>query len=43
MYAVSRPCSAAEFDKAEGSRFRWTLAALWAIAALLLWIAVKLL
>jgi ubiquinone biosynthesis protein len=37
------PQTIAEFDKAEGSRFRWTLAALWAIAALLLWIAVKVL
>ena len=37
------PQTIAEFDKAEGSRFRWTLAALWAIAALLLWIAFKVL
>jgi ubiquinone biosynthesis protein len=37
------PQTIAEFDKAEGSRFRWTLAALWMIAALLLWIAVKVL
>jgi ubiquinone biosynthesis protein len=37
------PQTIAEFDKAESSRFRWTLAALWAIAALLLWIAVKVL
>jgi ubiquinone biosynthesis protein len=40
---VLSPQTIAEFDKAEGSRFRWTLAALWAIAALLLWIAVKIL
>ena len=40
---VLSPQTIAEFDKAEGSRFRWTLAALWAIAALLLWIAVKVL
>ena len=37
------PQTIAEFDKAERRRFRWTLAALWAIAALLLWIAVKVL
>ncbi len=37
------PQTIAEFDKAESSRFRWTLAALWAIAALLLWIAIKVL
>jgi ubiquinone biosynthesis protein len=37
------PQTIAEFDKAETGRFRWTLAALWAIAALLLWIAVKIL
>jgi ubiquinone biosynthesis protein len=37
------PQTIAEFDKAESSRFRWTLAALWAIAVLLLWIAVKVL
>ena len=37
------PKTIAEFDEAESSRFRWTLAALWAIAALLLWIAVKVL
>jgi ubiquinone biosynthesis protein len=37
------PQTIAEFDQAESSRFRWTLAALWAIAALLLWIAVKVL
>jgi ubiquinone biosynthesis protein len=37
------PQTIAEFDEAERSRFRWTLAALWAIAALLLWIAVKVL
>jgi ubiquinone biosynthesis protein len=40
---VLSPQTIAEFDKAEGSRFRWTLAALWAIAALLLWIAFKVL
>jgi ubiquinone biosynthesis protein len=40
---VLSPQTIAEFDKAEGSRFRWTLAALWAIAALLLWIAFKML
>jgi ubiquinone biosynthesis protein len=38
---VLSPKTIAEFDKAEGSRFRWTVAALWAIAALLLWIAFK--
>jgi ubiquinone biosynthesis protein len=32
------PQTIAEFDKAESGRFRWTLAALWVIAALLLWI-----
>ncbi len=37
------PQTIAEFDKAERSRFRWTLAALWAIAALLLWIAFRVL
>jgi ubiquinone biosynthesis protein len=37
------PQTIAEFDEAERGRFRWTLAALWAIAALLLWIAVKVL
>jgi ubiquinone biosynthesis protein len=37
------PKTIAEFDEAESSRFRWTLAALWAIAALLLWIAIKVL
>jgi ubiquinone biosynthesis protein len=37
------PQTIAEFDQAESSRFRWTLAALWAIAALLLWIAIKVL
>ena len=40
---VLSPQTIAEFDKAEGSRFRWTLAALWVIAALLLWIAFKVL
>jgi ubiquinone biosynthesis protein len=35
------PQTIAEFDQAESSRFRWTLAALWAIAVLLLWIAFK--
>jgi ubiquinone biosynthesis protein len=38
---VLSPQTIAEFDKAEGSRFRWTVAALWAIAALLLWLAFK--
>jgi ubiquinone biosynthesis protein len=37
------PKTIAEFDEAESSRFRWTLAALWAIAALLLWIAIRVL
>jgi ubiquinone biosynthesis protein len=37
------PQTIAEFDQAERGRFRWTLAALWAIAALLLWIAFKVL
>ena len=37
------PRTIAEFDEAESSRFRWTLAALWAIAVLLLWIAWKVL
>jgi ubiquinone biosynthesis protein len=37
------PQTIAEFDQAERSRFRWTLAALWAIAALLLWIAIRVL
>jgi ubiquinone biosynthesis protein len=37
------PQTIAEFDEAERNRFRWTLAALWAIAALLLWIAIKIL
>jgi ubiquinone biosynthesis protein len=37
------PQTIAEFDEAESSRFRWTLAALWAIAALLLWIAFRVL
>jgi ubiquinone biosynthesis protein len=37
------PQTIAEFDEAERSRFRWTLAALWAIAVLLLWIAIKIL
>ena len=37
------PQTIAEFDQAERSRFRWTVAALWAIAALLFWIAFKVL
>jgi len=37
------PQTIAEIDKAEGRRGRWTAAALWVIAALLLWIAFKLL
>jgi len=37
------PQTIAEIDKAEGRRSRWTTAALWAIAALLLWIALRLL
>jgi hypothetical protein len=28
-------------DKADSRRSRWTVAALWLIAALLLWIAIK--
>jgi ubiquinone biosynthesis protein len=34
------PQTIADIDKTEGSRFRWTVAALWVIAALLLWIAI---
>jgi len=37
------PQTIAEIDKAEGRRSRWTAAALWVIAALLLWIALRLL
>ena len=37
------PQTIAEIDRAEGRRSRWTTAALWAIAALLLWIALRLL
>jgi len=40
---VLSPQTLAEIDKAEGRRGRWTLAALWVIAALLLWIAFKIL
>jgi len=36
------PQTLAEIDKAEGRRSRWAAAALWVIAALLLWIAFKL-
>jgi ubiquinone biosynthesis protein len=35
------PQTIAEFDKAEGRRFRWTVAALWVIAALLLLMAFR--
>jgi ubiquinone biosynthesis protein len=35
------PQTIAEMDKAESRRSRWTVAALWVIAALLLWIAIK--
>jgi ubiquinone biosynthesis protein len=38
---VLSPQTLAEIDKAEGRRSRWTMTALWVIAALLLWIAVK--
>ncbi len=38
---VLSPQTIAEIDKTEGSRFRWTVAALWVIAALLFWIAFK--
>ena len=40
---VLSPQTIAEIDKAESRRVRWTMAALWVIAALLLWIAVKVL
>jgi ubiquinone biosynthesis protein len=40
---VLSPQTIAEFDKTERRRIRWTIAALWAIAALLLWIALRLL
>jgi ubiquinone biosynthesis protein len=36
---VLSPQTIAEIDKTEGRRNRWTVAALWVIAALLLWIA----
>jgi ubiquinone biosynthesis protein len=36
---VLSPRTIAEIDKAEGRRNRWTVAALWVIAALLFWIA----
>ena len=36
---VLSPQTLAEMEKAEGRRSRWTIAALWVIAALLLWIA----
>ncbi len=39
---VLSPQTIAEIDKAEVRRSRWTAAALWAIAALLLWIALRL-
>jgi ubiquinone biosynthesis protein len=38
---VLSPRTIAEMDKAESRRSRWTVAALWVIAALLLWIALK--
>ncbi len=38
---VLSPQTIAEMDKAESRRSRWTVAALWVIAALLLWIALK--
>jgi ubiquinone biosynthesis protein len=40
---VLSPQTIAEIDKAEARRGRWTIAALWVIAALLLWIALRLL
>jgi ubiquinone biosynthesis protein len=40
---VLSPQTLAEIDKAEGRRNRWTMAALWVIAALLLWIAFRIL
>jgi ubiquinone biosynthesis protein len=36
---VLSPQTVAEFDKTEARRIRWTVTALWVIAALLLWIA----
>jgi len=38
---VLSPQSLAEIDKAEGRRGRWIMVALWVIAALLLWIALR--
>ena len=38
---VLSPQTIAELDKAESRRSRWTVAALWIIAALLLWIALR--
>jgi ubiquinone biosynthesis protein len=35
------PWTIVEIGKAEGRRSRWTVIALWVIAALLLWIAIK--
>jgi len=40
---VLSPQTLAEIDKAEGRRSRWTVAALWLIVALLLWIALRVL
>jgi ubiquinone biosynthesis protein len=40
---VLSPQTLAEIDKAERRRSRWTMAALWVIAALLLWIAFRIL
>jgi ubiquinone biosynthesis protein len=40
---VLSPQTLAEIDKAESRRGRWTMTALWVIAALLLWIAFKVL
>jgi ubiquinone biosynthesis protein len=40
---VLSPQTLAEIDKAERRRSRWTVAALWVIAALLLWIAFRIL
>ena len=39
---VLSPQTIAEIDKAEARRSRWTMAALWVIAALLLWIVLLL-
>jgi ubiquinone biosynthesis protein len=39
---VLSPQTVAELDKAEGRRSRWIIAGLWAIAVLLLWIALRL-